>query len=62
MSIPIVADGTAEGPEQVRLQALVYPADFGVPIPIMVITGRSPTDRNARRNARQAFGRPGRLA
>jgi hypothetical protein len=39
LSIPTVADGVAEGAEHVRLQALVFPSDFGDPIPISVITG-----------------------
>jgi hypothetical protein len=39
LSIPIVADGVTEPAEHVRLQALVYPADFGDPIPVAVIDG-----------------------
>jgi hypothetical protein len=33
VTVPTVTDGLAEGPENVRFQALVYPADFGDPIP-----------------------------
>jgi len=39
LTIPIVADGVTEPAEHVQLQALVFPADFGEPIPVTVIDG-----------------------
>jgi hypothetical protein len=39
LTIPIVADGETEPAEHVRMQAWVYPADFGDPIPVTVIDG-----------------------
>jgi hypothetical protein len=38
-TVPTVADGVAEGAEHVRFQALVFPSDFGDPIPVSVIDG-----------------------
>jgi hypothetical protein len=39
LAMPTVADGVAEGDEQVRFQALVYPPDFSGPFPVTVIDG-----------------------
>jgi hypothetical protein len=38
-SVPTIADGLAEPAEHVAFQALVFPADFGDPIPVTVIDG-----------------------
>jgi hypothetical protein len=38
-TVPTVADGVAEPAEHVAFQALVFPADFGDPIPVTVIDG-----------------------
>jgi hypothetical protein len=38
-SVPTVADGMAEPAEHAAFQALVFPADFGDPIPVTVIDG-----------------------
>ena len=37
--VPTVADGAAEPAEHVRMQALLFPSDFGEPIPVAVIDG-----------------------
>jgi hypothetical protein len=37
--VPTVADGVAEPAEHVRFQVLVYPSDFGDPIPVTVVDG-----------------------
>ena len=39
LSIPIVADGVTEPAEHVQMQAEVYPAGFGDPVPVAVIDG-----------------------
>ncbi|GAA4608200.1 hypothetical protein BJY16_006719 [Actinoplanes octamycinicus] len=39
VAIPTITDGLAEGDEHVRWQALVFPADFGDPIPVAAADG-----------------------